>query len=659
MRTLTDTLLSAQKKANRIPAISVQARNLMAGVVNLKWERLYTGNEMDSGHAMTMPEDGSLIRTRTTPATDSRKLYMQRVTDPNPGSDFSQWTYLSQYNVMAVAACCLGTEVSLFWLKNNAEINRQRSMDSGATWQSIDYPGYAPTGTGVTQAAAAYKTNGDLALFFTDTNTLSVIKRTAGVWQSRVAWDKTTGNLNGVATIYDGDWKLLVSGQDSAGNFKVWSLIYGDGGQVAAGNWSALKEIASAPSDSGYEYSNLFLDKPDVYRCFFSEKYTGSQAYNRPFWSHTLTDTTFLDNRWREPVPFNLDSQYGLAVVHAGTIIWVSYPGGVWRGNLIGLGLNLSKDVLVIKKQITPDRGEITIELQNSHGQHAAPGNGAMSILDTGCQIDFSPGYRTAAGNEYSEGLSFTLDAYEYTSAGGKASLVLYASDGWNALEKWIARSQFRWNRDTAVKEILAQILARSGLKLYTLSESTVITGFTPDFTIHPGDNGKAAINRLLSFVPDVLFMEGNNAYLVNPLAADAAVYSYGSDHVIFEGRYRTGAWQINRTRVEGAGILAESFCWEEIQKRGDILALVEDLNMDVIAKAVDRAAAWLRKAEIESLSGFIRTPVNCGQQLYDVVAITDPRAGLSAAKKRILGITLTYLPAKAEYEQKLNLGAA
>ena len=154
-----------------------------------------------------------------------------------------------------------------------------------------------------------------------------------------------------MATVYDGDWKLLVSGRDTAGNFKVWSLIYGDGNEVAAGNWSALKEIASAPADAGYEFDNLFLDKPDTYRCFFSEKYTGNQAYNRPFWSHTLPDTAFLDNRWREPVPFDLDNQYSLAIVHAGTIIWLSCPAGVWRANGIGMGLNLSKDVMAGKPE--------------------------------------------------------------------------------------------------------------------------------------------------------------------------------------------------------------------------------------------------------------------------------------------------------------------
>ncbi len=80
MRTLTSTLLAAQKSATRTPAIAVQARNLLAGVVNLKWERLYTGSELDGPHALTIPGDGSLIRIRATPATDGRKLYRQRIT---------------------------------------------------------------------------------------------------------------------------------------------------------------------------------------------------------------------------------------------------------------------------------------------------------------------------------------------------------------------------------------------------------------------------------------------------------------------------------------------------------------------------------------------------------------------------------------------------
>jgi hypothetical protein len=666
MRTLTATLLAAQKTSSRTPCVKVEARNNLCGVVNLKWTRLYTGTEPDGQHALTLPADGSLIRLRVTPSTDNYKLYRQRVISPEADSDFTQWTYLSQYGIAAVAACSLGAEVSLFWVKSTGEIDRSKSLDNGATWQATDYPGYAPSGA-VTQMAAAYKSNGDLALFFTESSTLYVIKRVSGAWQSRTAWNKTTGLLLGVAVVYDlpsADWKLIVSGVDTAGVRKIWSIIYGDGGEVTAGSWSALKEITSATADSLCSLANLFMDKSDVFRCFYNEIFTGSEAYNRPFWAHSIAGTTYLDNRWREPVPFDTEITYGLAIAHTSAYYWLSSPAGVWQAGLTAASLDLSADILTLKHTALPAAGKVEIELQNSQGEYAAPGTGTLAALDTGCQIDISPGYRSSAGNEYSAGLTFMLQAYEHITAPGKSALLLEACDGWTSLKNWKARYQFRWNPvtdDAAVVEILTQVLARSGLDLSASggSQSAVATGFYPDFTIHPGDNGLEAIDRLLSFIPDVLFIEGMKAYLVNPLATDASIYSYGTTHVILEGRYRTGASQVNRIRVEGAGLTGESFSWADIQKNGDILELIEDLNIDTTARAHERGEAYLRQQAIESSSGFIRIPVNCGQQLYDVVDITDPRAGLAAAKRRVLGMTLAYSPARDIYEHKLILGAA
>ena len=39
--------------------------------------------------------------------------------------------------------------------------------------------------------------------------------------------------MSGLATVYDGDWNLLVTGRDSSGNVRLWSVVYGDGGDVA------------------------------------------------------------------------------------------------------------------------------------------------------------------------------------------------------------------------------------------------------------------------------------------------------------------------------------------------------------------------------------------------------------------------------------------
>jgi hypothetical protein len=665
MRQLSSTLLAAQKEASRIPCVKVEASNKHAGVVNLRWERLYEGSEDDYYHALTMPGDGSLIRVRVTPPADARKLYRQRVASPNPQSDFSQWVYTSQYDVVTVAACSLGAEAGIFWIDGDRKLYHLKSTDYGANWDSPQLLTYSPT-TAINGLAAAFKPNGDIAVFFADQATLYVMKRVDDSWQSKVAWDKSTGDLSGVATVYDGDWNLLVTGQDNDDNFKLWTLVYGDGGDVAAGSWSELKEFASAPADSDFEYRTAFMDKPDVYRCFFVESFSGSQSYSRPGWSYAVPESKFIDNLWHEPVPFNLDSQYGLAIAHYGDYCWLSCPCGVWRAGLTVQSLDLSADVLSLREELGPTGGSLTVELGNEGGGYAAPGEGDLAVLDIGGQLDFSPGYVTAQGNETSSGLAFTIDSYEHASAGGQSSLVLRAAGGWDLIKGWRARHQFRWNKDSqemSVGQILAFVLGRVGLRLEVKSQSSVMAGYYPDFTINPGNSGDTVIRKLLSFVPDILFTEGNTVYVVNPLADDDSDYGYGQSHPVVEGRYRQAGWGLNRIQVEGydpaegEAIVVDAFGWGQIDRLYDKLGQVEDRNLDTVAKAEDRGEAYLRQAEMEAVDGAILAPVNCGQQLYDVVDITDSRAGLSAARRRVIGLTLVYRPRRGEYQQRLLLG--
>ncbi len=167
MRNLTSTLLATQQEASRTPYVKVEAKNKIAGVVRLDWERLYTGSEDDYFHAVTMPGDGSLIRARITPPADGRKLFRQRVANPGPSSDFGTWTYTNQYNCLVVAAASLGAEVSIFWINSSREIRHLKSTDYGVRWGSPQIIDYSPT-TNASGLAAAYKPNGDLAIFFAD-----------------------------------------------------------------------------------------------------------------------------------------------------------------------------------------------------------------------------------------------------------------------------------------------------------------------------------------------------------------------------------------------------------------------------------------------------------------------------------------------------------
>jgi hypothetical protein len=214
-----------------------------------------------------------------------------------------------------------------------------------------------------------------------------------------------------------------------------------------------------------------------------------------------------------------------------------------------------------------------------------------------------------------------------------------------------------------SVKQILEFILARVGLKLEVKSASSAITDFYPDFTVHAGNSSAEIIKRLLTFVPDVIFIEGCKAYLINPQSIDTPVYSYGTDHSIFEGRYDGGAMELNRIQIEGRDaetgtpILVDSFDWDELEQGDERWQQIEDRNISTVTHAQERGLAYFREAEVHRVNGYMLTPINCGQQVYDVIDITDIRAGLSAEKRRVMGLILLYNPLHGEYEQKLLLG--
>ena len=76
------------------------------------------------------------------------------------------------------------------------------------------------------------------------------------------------------------------------------------------------------------------------------------------------------------------------------------------------------------------------------------------------------------------------------------------------------------------------------------------------------------------------------------------------------------------------------------------------------VAEALERGQSLLRKSEIEAVDGWILVPVNCGQQLYDVITVTDVKAGFDGENKRVLGMSLIYRSEQGEYTQRLRLGA-
>ncbi len=78
-------------------------------------------------------------------------------------------------------------------------------------------------------------------------------------------------------------------------------------------------------------------------------------------------------------MPFDVESENGLALGHDTSYAWISSPSGVWRAGRGEELLDLSSDILVVKQQLISDSGELVIELQNNNGKYNSPGTGDLA----------------------------------------------------------------------------------------------------------------------------------------------------------------------------------------------------------------------------------------------------------------------------------------
>ena len=656
MRALSATLQAAQRSASAAPYLRVEVLDMLAGVARSPVARHDAATEADGHHAACISGDGALIRARV--AADGT-LYVQRTLNPGPSVSFAGWVELGRAGAGCnIALCSRGAEVILFFV-DGATVYTRTSTDNGATWGARVRAVVAPVRP-VVRLAAAFSSAGVPALFFASgPGGVYVSTRHGAFWSTPAAWTNSVASVSGLACAYTTDWDVAVTGRDSARNAKVWTCVYGDGGELPAERWSSLNEVNHADGGSDVEFLNPFLVATDPPRLSYVERYAGASPWRRPHLSNVVAGSTFGQGIWRDAVPFDLDTEHGLAMASDATTLWLSSPMGVWSMALGGGAVDLTGDVLALAGRETPGGGRVTVTLRNDDGRYGRPGQGAMAAIRHGSEVRVSPGYVTSAGPEVSDGPAYWITGWEHRFQGGHALFVLHAADAWWLLEGWRARRQHTWDAGSAsVLELLSEALRRVGVTLSGSTQSVTIGAHRPQFTISPGERGDAVVRRLLALVPDVLSFRGHRGLLRHPQAGDAPDYAYGAGHAILEGRYGESAQAHTRVQVYGAAGVAEAFLWDEMALLGERLLQHHDLNLGTLVKAQSRSGEIVRWLERESVSGEITVPVNCGQELYDVVEITDARAGLASARRRVVGMALDYRrDGPPRYALRLSLG--
>ena len=646
MRSLSPTLLDAQISPRRQPYLGVTVDRRLPHVFHPVFTRLLNTDETPARHDLHLTSSGTLIRARV--MASGSKLYVQRVSNAGRSSDFSQWTYMNNaYPSAGVALCGYGSYVLMVYVhySNRRELRYRESTDDGLTWSSDSRLVY-PSVSGVSHLAAAMSPAGKVALFYSSTsNNLYVMQRTNDSWNTPASWPQSSyvTQITGIACAYGTDWNVVVSGATSTGSSRVWTMVYGDGTENARGYWSSITSITRADSGSNVSFSHPYLAKADTFRLVFKESYAGSDAYGRAFWTFTPQSSSFLTARWREPVPFDADPYAGVAITGNAGSLWLSTSTQVW----LATGpahRTVSGDVLEANLFESANGGKATLLLRNDHSRYSGAGFEGTSPLVPGARVRFNPGYVTSRGVEHSPGPAYWIRALEHRSGGGKAQLALYLEDGWTLLERWRARYQHNWIKGyTFVKDIVEFILARAGLDLAVLSSSDVFRQQRPAFTIHPNATAAAVLQRLMSTVPDVLFFRSGSPAVKHLNSADAASYYYGADHPIIRGRYLFEAQRYNRIQTYGLNTVREAIDWNAVAMVGDRLLQVYDINQETSDSAMSRSDNLLVKERASTPAGFLEAPVNCGMELFDVINVTDPAAGLNGARRRVTGLNLNY----------------
>jgi hypothetical protein len=694
MRTLTPTLLAAQRSSARTPYIEAEVRDFEQGIARLSWTRLYTGTEPHNHHGIAFDGQGNMHRIR---ADAANALFYQRITSPAAGSPFATWTQIATDCAGPCAIAAFGARVYIFYRTTANVLWRRFSHDHGATWTTSQLSTFTEVAS---MAACWWGTTINVVCFAIRATSPARIARmvvnTDTQAVSQAEWSDGTHPLLatfGIGATFNPTFNnisIVLAGRQSATPYNHLNLFRTSLSPDFF--FAALRSFLMAPDGEGTTYEYPDCHQPSTIQPFETtrvtavEKFTGTTAYTRPLTCHLARGTDWPSATFTEPKPFLADiaPTFGLRLQSTADFYWLSMPSGVWRApRTPPAALLLTSDapngrILALSQICHPERseGSLTITLDNSRGRFASPGTGELASLRFRSEVVLRLGYRTTAGAETSHAGTYWIDSWEYSSTPNASLFTLHCLDGSGLMDRWSARFQMRWNTTAvdphSVWQILYTLLARVGINLTNTPpqpQSSPVNNFLPDFTLQPGTQGTRALNRLLSFVPDQLVFRSQEAFTKNPLATEASVYSYVipaqagiSDHPILAGEYHQ-AVSSSRTRAIGrdaanARIVQDAFDWSLLSLAIDILEQHYDPNLATATRAQERADALLRRVTLSAAKGLIVTPTNVGLELQDVITVTDPRCGITDRRYRVADIRTDYDSRRERYDQHLALCA-
>ena len=655
MRSLDPGLEAAWRSPSVKPYLGVQLHDRDVGAPRLRWRRLYAGSEPDGPCALAMAGDGSLLRVRIDPSTGA--LTRQRVATPGPASAYGAWTPVATVAAgPRVGLAAAGTRAMIASVRGDGvSVEVRESTDGGATFGAAAV--VATASGAVSAVTCSMGADGGAAVLYAVGGVVHAVRRfRAGRWWPPAAWSRSLATVNALAASFEVDHNVLVSGTDAGGNAGVWSTIYGAGGAYPPGRWRPLAEVVSAAPNTRTTYLASGTAALAVPQNALVESYAGGGAYDRVHIAPGVGGTTYRDQLWREPRPFDHESPHGLAMTTGAGGAWLASPGALWHAPSPDPELDLTDDVLEATIIEGLRGGRVRLVLRNDHGRYdraAAP-----AALAAGGELWPAPGYVTDEGAQASGGRAFWIGAVRRRYDADGSTVEIEATDGWGLLDAWTAPRQLVWAAgEASASRVLTGVMQHAGVRLSAGRSSTESATLRPAFTVRAGERGSTAVRRLLAMLPDEAIMRDHWAFLVEPAADDEPAARFGDGDPVLRLALDSGAPATGWARVLGAGVVADAV-HEAALADGGGTTIVVDENIDAQARADARAEAVLRGSQLAIARGEVVVRPHPGLEVGDVVEVTSKRAGLAGARFRTSGLHLRYVRGgrRAVYEQRIAL---
>jgi hypothetical protein len=302
-------------------------------------------------------------------------------------------------------------------------------------------------------------------------------------------------------------------------------------------NWTLISAIFAARAIDNLDLDAPFITQPEGAPPILSAYKQGDKWFFR-----LRHGTDFYDADWSKAYKLQGSCTYGLALACDSSYIWGTRANEVWRSPLPGSGWTTptagsgasedsqeiaQADVIAIEETIRPmKRSELEITLDNSKGTYSSL---PSTHINRGSRVEFAFGYRTTE-DETAQANKYFIEDWVYDREPNEATVTLYCIDAWGLLEEYVipGPQEFNLISDTdSVYDIIEKLMECIGGTLDYKSRCTDITTLYPKLEVKGGETGAGLLKRLLDLVPDVIYFNGLDAYIVYPQADDSPTYAY------------------------------------------------------------------------------------------------------------------------------------